>query len=206
MDYRDAVRAVDDFCAGVRHDRGDRVTVSREALGETVCWLFALDDVELGVVKLSPRSRSREGYGKTEYYTALVRGADQGGIHGIPPEERSRHRLFGAILRELDDHLQLWSGKREPAATLKRRVSFRTGEACGDKAVRVGGPHLKTETYFEVFARIKDEHPNYTQGNVATAAMNELGDDFLSSETVRNVYRKMRMPWKRGTRDRYFKR
>ena len=71
---------------------------------------------------------------------------------------------------------------------------------------REGGPTVNTETRADVFKKLKDEHPDWTQLQVAMEASKviakelgeELGEEF-TADTVRNAYRAMGWKWpKRG--------
>lgn len=63
------------------------------------------------------------------------------------------------------------------------------------------GPNVRTQIRFEEFQRIKREHPEWSQTKVAQVASKSLNEN-VSSDTVRNTYRQMGVPWERADRVR----
>jgi hypothetical protein len=63
------------------------------------------------------------------------------------------------------------------------------------------GPTAKTRARAEVFKKLKDAHPEWSQDKVAQESREELGE-VLSSEAVRNAYRAMGWTWGRSDRIR----
>jgi hypothetical protein len=81
-------------------------------------------------------------------------------------------------------------------------VAFGSGpERSEGNPSREGGPTAKTQARADVFKRLKDEHPDWTQLHVATKACEEL-EESVTEDTVRNTYRAMGWKWKRGDRIR----
>ncbi len=70
-----------------------------------------------------------------------------------------------------------------------------------NEAAREAGPTTRTRERFEVFRRLKAEHPTWSQDRVAREACEELGE-VVFAETVRNTYRLMGEKWPRGDRVR----
>lgn len=62
-------------------------------------------------------------------------------------------------------------------------------------------PNLRTRLRFEVFFKLKEENPNWTQEKMALESRKLLDED-ITAETVRNTYRLMGEKWKRGDRTR----
>lgn len=69
------------------------------------------------------------------------------------------------------------------------------------KAGRTGGPTETTQIRGQVFKRLKDEHPKWTQTKVAVEAQ-EILHESVTADTVRNTYRAMGWEWERGDRVR----
>ena len=63
------------------------------------------------------------------------------------------------------------------------------------------GPNARTEIRYEVFNRLKQEHPEWSQAKVALEATDELREQ-VTADTVRNTYRSMGAKWERGNRIR----
>ena len=59
------------------------------------------------------------------------------------------------------------------------------------------GSTIRTQKRYEVFSKLKKEHPTWSQAKVAQEAYKELGE-FVTDNTVRNTYRLMRKKWDRG--------
>ena len=64
------------------------------------------------------------------------------------------------------------------------------------------GPNRKTIERAEVFKKIKDNHPEWSQYKVAMEARSELDDQHINADTVRNAYRVMGWEWERADRIR----
>jgi hypothetical protein len=62
-------------------------------------------------------------------------------------------------------------------------------------------PTFRTQTRGDVFKRLKDKHPEWSQARVAMEAIEELGED-VTENTVRNTYRLLGWKWERGDRIR----
>ena len=60
---------------------------------------------------------------------------------------------------------------------------------------------VRTQEYGAVFKRLKDANPRWTQNKVAQEASDELGE-YITADTVRNVYRAMGWKWERADRIR----
>jgi hypothetical protein len=67
--------------------------------------------------------------------------------------------------------------------------TFKTTELSNKNGV--SEPTARTQARAEVFKKLKDAHPGWSQAKVAMEAKGELGED-VTSDTVRNVYRSMR--------------
>ncbi|MFC1921798.1 hypothetical protein ACFLY4_00785 [Chloroflexota bacterium] len=89
---------------------------------------------------------------------------------------------------------------RKEVNNLDRILSRRGDPEKPDDALE-GGSTLRTSLRFDLFQRIKNEHPDWTQDKVAQQATDEDGIQY-SAETVRNAYRKMGVKWERGDRTR----
>ena len=63
------------------------------------------------------------------------------------------------------------------------------------------GPTVRTQARAEVFKKLKDAHPEWSQAKVAMEAERELNED-VTVDTVRNAYRAMGWKWERGDRIR----
>jgi hypothetical protein len=63
------------------------------------------------------------------------------------------------------------------------------------------GPNVRTQQRFEVFKKLKEKHPGWSQSRVALESLEELGET-VTGDTVRNTYRLMGIKWKRGDRIR----
>ena len=63
------------------------------------------------------------------------------------------------------------------------------------------GPTLRTQIRGEVFKKLKDQHPEWSQAKVAMEAYEELGEE-VTADTVRNTYRALGWKWERADRIR----
>jgi len=113
--YDDIVDAVDAFCIRVPGDRGDRVSIGRIQEGRSVKWFVSLDDIELGRFVVTPEPGG--GYSWHVEARALPRAPHD-------DLERDRHRIFVSIWDDLERHVELKAGLREPGVTLRRRREF----------------------------------------------------------------------------------
>jgi hypothetical protein len=67
---------------------------------------------------------------------------------------------------------------------------------------RESGQQVRTQGRLDAFQRLKAEHPDWTQDQVADAYSRETENDYVTGETVRKAYRDAGMQWPRGKRRR----
>lgn len=120
LPYDQIVDAVDEFMSDLDgYAWGDRVTVDRLAKGRAVTWVVLLDSVEIGRVRIVPY---RGGYAWSEKATAIKRDSEASRVRASGGEiERERHALFADVLDDLEWHMDLRSGAREPGGRQRRR-------------------------------------------------------------------------------------
>jgi len=70
------------------------------------------------------------------------------------------------------------------------------------KEKRSKGPTDNTQLLAEEFKQIKDDHPKWTQNQVAMEYTRLKGGPPIAESTVRNAYRAVKLKWKRGDRVR----
>jgi hypothetical protein len=103
-----------------------------------------------------------------------------------PKIKYKRVREFIASFADYVEHL--FSSKRETEITFK--VANKDQE-----------PNSRTQLRFEVFRKLKEQHPTWSQARVAMEACQDLGE-VVTADTVRNSYRSMKVKWPRSDRVR----
>lgn len=107
-------------------------------------------------------------------------------------QQRRQHqeRVIGAMFSRLEHDLA-WEKARQKGAILPSPEDMAMPR----------GPTVKTQIRGEVFKRLKDEFPEWSQDKVAMEACEELGE-YVTADTVRYVYRVMGWKWERADRIR----
>jgi hypothetical protein len=141
-----------------------------------------------GLVKVFTPTKSEEGYvcfdnSVIDEYT--------------PALDREWQGIKGAINTRLE-HLFGWANMKEEEAAEVEEATALAGDSGNRKRQ---GPTTRTQVRGEVFKRIKDEHPTWSQSRVAQEACKDLGE-VVTDNTVRNTYRLLGWTWERGDRVR----
>lgn len=151
----------------------------------------------------------------------IKKGPNQTEVRFDPPGHVSAEPLSSEQLSALhrDDIIQLLRRRRDEARALhRRRVEFHhrvvraffnrlyADPALGKMLRRAGtttrrGPTVKTQIRGEVFRRLKQAHPEWSQAAVAIEASEELEEN-VTADTVRNTYRALGWTWERADRIR----
>ncbi len=132
---------------------------------------------------------------------------DEGTPHGVPEFIRRNNQEYVVQIDFWPKKGGSWvEGKCAHDAFEEYVLSI--GEVITDEfsgSVRVypkqRGPNARTEIRYEVFNRLKQEHPEWTQAKVALEATDEL-EEQVTTDTVRNTYRSIGVKWERGDRIR----
>ena len=170
------ISAIDTFCAEKLDRWGDRVTVQRAPLGETLTWAFALDAMEVLRVVVSPRPQG--GARLTRKSTAVARSPHPG---DPTPDERAWMNLGGSIGDSLDYHIKVWFGLMPPGPEeVRGMVYWKEAAPAGEPAQEPGQGGGETiprwlpkkdgtrarwrEAYEHICERVKEQGTLYDDG------------------------------------------
>jgi len=103
----------------------------------------------------------------------------------------------------LEGFIQL-EGIREASVSLEiEEEAPEAAQTVGVVARRDAGPTLRIQQRAEVYRRLKEAHPDWSQAKVAMEAAEEDPECYgLTSDAVRNAYRAMGWKWERADRIR----
>lgn len=130
-------------------------------------------------------------YPINNHFTEVVIGA-RGGLIPYDFEEKEPQKMyegFRQFLISLADYFEgIFLSKVESKVLFKLSKNYEV-------------PNERTQMRYEIFRKLKEQHPTWSQARVAGEASKDL-DEQVSADTVRNAYRSMGVKWERGDRIR----
>jgi hypothetical protein len=147
--------------------------------------------------------RYLEAEGGEPYAEIRVREIAQGYRVDIYVQRDVHEEAMGEYLEKLYQALQRDGLQKDDFSNARQRSSgVPTTDAVDSYTEKSKhGPTLKIRERFDLFKRMKEAHPTWSQDRVAREAGEQLGE-ILTGEAVRNAYRAMGEKWERADRVR----